>query len=136
MGKEMNTSIPIRFGQITGNVTHCVDGIALPPLPFMRKEPERDAYQIRRIADRVAKRFKLTLENMRINRRVRDFAWPRHIAMYLLYVKTKANVDEVGRFFGFTRSGVYYSREVVERRMQTEPKTRALVESLIQELAQ
>lgn len=133
----MNTSIPIRFGQITGNVTHFYHNPVLPPLPTIRLPIEYRNGRLDRIAEMVANYFGITLHALMSRNRQQHFAWPRQIAMYISYANTTACYETIASHFRRrAHSTVIQACRTVRDRMDTEPKTRALVESLIQELAQ
>jgi chromosomal replication initiator protein len=55
---------------------------------------------IRQIQDAVAQMFGLSAEELKIESRSRDVAFPRQIAMYLSKQMTDASLAEIGQEFG------------------------------------
>jgi chromosomal replication initiator protein len=55
---------------------------------------------IEAIQQAVADMFGLSIEDLRTERRSRDVAVPRQIAMYLVKLMTDASLSEIGREFG------------------------------------
>lgn len=135
----MNTTIPIRSAPIIGNVTHCLNGIAPPPLPFVRHQPPTvHRYDdLRRIADHVAQHFRISLSMLHSKTRKMPVVWPRQVAMYISYNLTAQSSWAIAREFNKrSHVTVLCACRAVRNRMATEPDTRAEIEALMKELSQ
>lgn len=127
--------IPIAYGPVTDRATtHFIGDVAIPPLPVVRVPSASHDYRIHQIADRVARRFGITLEALMLHRRSRGSAWPRQIAMYVLFTTTPVTANAIGAFFGLTRHAVYHAYYVVLDRMESDPKTCAEVKAIVAQL--
>ena len=86
---------------------------------------------VKRIQDLVANSYGIPSESMRSECRLRVYAWPRQVAMYLARQITGKSYPCIGREFGNrNHATVIHAVRAVELRMAVAPLYRADVEAL------
>tara|TARA_R110000851_G_scaffold255595_1_gene408112 strand:- start:93 stop:692 length:600 start_codon:yes stop_codon:yes gene_type:complete len=88
-------------------------------------------YEIKNIKKIVSKYYRITVDEMLDKDRRRYKVWPRQVAMYFVYEKTKASLCVIGED-GFSRdhATVLHSIKIVNDIMETDKIKRAEIEEL------
>lgn len=89
---------------------------------------------IAHIQERVAKEFGLTPLELRGNRRARNIARPRQLAMYLASRITRKSLPIIGEAFGRDHTTVMHAIDVVEREMMADPEWATNAKRLFEDL--
>ncbi len=101
---------------------------------FVANRPKREI-SIESIQNAVSDYFHLHRDDLLSKSRTRHITHPRQIAMYLCRRHTDASFPVIGdRFGGRDHSTVIHATQVIERRMQHEPKLRETIERLAERL--
>lgn len=103
---------------------------ALPePQPALER-----ALLVTEIAEAVANYFHLTVEDLKSERRAREVARPRQIAMYLCKQLTPRSLPEIGRRFNRDHTTVIHAIKQIEKLKPIDGELRAAVVSILQSL--
>ena len=78
----------------------------------------------------VCTHFKVTSEDIRSSKRSNDIAYPRQIAMYLCHELTEVSWPTIGGFFNRDHSTVIHAHKKIQNLTDSDPATKALIESL------
>ena len=98
----------------------------------MQDDPEFREGTIKAIQDAVAQMFGLSVGELRTERRSRDVAVPRQIAMYLAKQLTDASLPEIGRQFGGKHhTSVMHSIARVHQLRATDAGMKRTIETLL-----
>jgi chromosomal replication initiator protein len=85
---------------------------------------------IEQIQREVARYYKVSVEEIRQDRRHKQLAHARQVAMYLARRLTKSSFPEIGQKFGKDHSTVISAVRKVEKQRESEPKVRKELEEL------
>tara|TARA_B100001248_G_scaffold241598_1_gene208355 strand:+ start:30434 stop:31864 length:1431 start_codon:yes stop_codon:yes gene_type:complete len=100
------------------------------------QEEAQNKISIEKIQEKIAKYYKLTIEDMSSKRRPANIAFPRQIAMYLSRMLTSHSLQEIGNDFGGRDHGtVIHACKTVENMMEQDASIKHTVESLQNQLA-
>ncbi|CAK1244993.1 chromosomal replication initiator protein DnaA [Fructobacillus tropaeoli] len=90
---------------------------------------------VERIQETVANYFMQTIADMQGSRRQADLVTARHIAIYLTRTMTNKSLPDIGRSFGGRdHSSISHAYNKVAEQVETEPKTKELIEDLANEI--
>ncbi|GAP03289.1 chromosomal replication initiation protein [Fructobacillus pseudoficulneus] len=90
---------------------------------------------VERIQETVANYFMQTVADMQGTRRQADLVNARHIAIYLTRTMTNKSLPDIGRSFGGRdHSSISHAYNKVAEQVETEPKTKELIEDLANEI--
>ena len=84
-----------------------------------------------KIISEVARTYGTTTENILSKKRDESTAKARQISMYIIREITSESLDNIGKKFGKDHSTVSYSIEQCQKAIETNPSTRATVNSII-----
>lgn len=84
-----------------------------------------------KIISEVARTYGTTAENILSKKRDESTAKARQISMYIIREITSESLDNIGKKFGKDHSTVSYSIEQCQKAIETNPSTRATVNSII-----
>lgn len=80
--------------------------------------PSRPIAMVAHIQAMVAAYYEIPVREMFSERRHREVAWPRQVAMYLAYETTPKSLPEIGRIFGNRdHTTVIYAIKQIQKRM-------------------
>lgn len=82
----------------------------------------------------VAQRFGVSELDLISDRKARQFAWPRQVAMFLCYRLTTWNTRQIARAFRRDRTTVVHAQKAVTRRCFRDPEVLDTVTGLWAEL--
>lgn len=100
------------------------------------QEEAQNKISIAKIQEKIAKYYKLSIEDMTSKRRPANIAFPRQIAMYLSRMLTSHSLQEIGHDFGGRDHGtVIHACKTVENMMEQDASIKHTVESLQNQLA-
>ncbi len=84
---------------------------------------------LEKIANRVARFFNLTTEQLRSRTRQRHLLWPRHVSMYLARQQTDLSLASIGKFFGgYDHSTVLHALDKVRQNLHHDSTIQELLE--------
>ncbi|GAO99144.1 chromosomal replication initiator protein DnaA [Fructobacillus ficulneus] len=90
---------------------------------------------VERIQETVANYFMQSVTDMQGSRRQADLVNARHIAIYLTRTMTNKSLPDIGRSFGGRdHSSISHAYNKVAEQVETEPKTKELIEDLANEI--
>jgi hypothetical protein len=104
-------------------------GIAGVPIMKFRNAPTVAFIQMT-----VAHHYGLSAREMTSERRSREIAWPRQIAMYLAYKLTPKSLPGIGRQFNRDHTTILHGIRCVRRRIASDQSYRETVEMLRQRI--
>lgn len=100
-------------------------------LPASRRRP----VSITLIQQQVASHFSLRLEDMKAQRKSRDVAFPRQVAMYLSRQLTDASLPKIGQEFGGRdHTTIIHAYEKIAREIESDPSLANLVRGLVEKI--
>lgn len=100
-------------------------------LPASRRRP----VSITLIQQQVASHFNLRLEDMKAQRKSRDVAFPRQVAMYLSRQLTDSSLPKIGQEFGGRdHTTILHAYEKIAREMESDPSLANLVRALVEKI--
>jgi len=88
------------------------------------------AVTVDKIVDKVAKKYGITVEDIKGRKRTREIANPRHIAIFIIRKMTDMSLPAIGRLFSRDHTTIMSSLENIE----TELKSNSLLEIEINEI--
>ena len=94
------------------------------------RKAERPVLTIAAIKEAVALAYRISVESLRSNSRVKTISLPRKIAMYFCRELTKESLSNIGFHFGRDYSTVIANIRSVEREMRQNPDFAREVEKL------
>lgn len=98
--------------------------------------PVRGRLMITHIQALVAAYYKIPVRDMTSDRRQREVAWPRQVAMYLAYENTPKSLPDIGRRFGGRdHTTVLHAVKKVQQRLLEDAEVEADVKALRDRLA-
>jgi chromosomal replication initiator protein len=87
---------------------------------------------IESIQKMVANYYNIKVNDLKSNRKLKQFVKPRHVAMYLCRKLTKASFPEIGeKFGGKDHSTVIYAHKSIEKQMKNDMQLSQHIESII-----
>jgi len=89
---------------------------------------------IDRILEKVAKKYGIAVEDLKGNKRTKEIAYARHIAIYLLRKLTDMSYPQIGKLLKRDHSTIISSLRTVEEKMGANTPTNNEVTELIKEL--
>jgi len=98
--------------------------------------PVKNRLMVTHIQALVAAYYKIPVREMISERRHREVAWPRQVAMYLAYENTPKSLPDIGqRFGGRDHTTVIHALKKVQERMLEDAEIEADVKALRERLA-
>jgi chromosomal replication initiator protein len=82
----------------------------------------------------ICRYFRLSVEDLKSKSRKKNIILPRNLGMYLCRQLTDLSLEAIGKWFGRNHSTVLYSVNLVESRQRRDPKLKAQVEFLVQQI--
>jgi len=99
------------------------------PPPVERREP----VTISSVQKAVASFFKISVSDLKSEKRNKSIAWPRHIAMYLCRQLTNASLEDIGGSFGGRdHSTVLHAINKIEEKIQVDKDLSQTVDQLME----
>lgn len=84
------------------------------------------------IQKKVAERFDVRLQDMKVKKRTRAIAYPRQIAMYLSRELTNSSLPEIGEAFGGKdHTTVLYAHDKIKKILRSDEEARQVIDSLV-----
>ncbi len=100
-------------------------------------DEEQGPVSLADIQKKVAEFFDIRVADMKSNRRPKNIAHPRQIAMYLARELTDLSLQELGEGFGGKdHSTIIYGHKATKKKMDSNPKLRQTVQKLKRSLSQ
>lgn len=97
------------------------------------KEEKRPS--IESIQRNVAEAFEINVSDLRGKKRVRTFAYPRQIAMYLARELTELSLPQVGEYFGGRdHTTVLYAYNKIQQDINKNNQTKKLIENIVEKI--
>lgn len=98
-------------------------------------EEKEKPITIEQIQKLVSENFGLKPQDMKLKKRTRDIAYPRHIAMYLSRTLTNISLNEIGRHFGGKdHSTIIHATKLIEEKIKKEEELKEKIEALVKTL--
>lgn len=95
----------------------------------------RKAISIDEIQKTVANHFNIKVSDLKSSRKLKIYAFPRQICMYLCRTLTKSSFPEIGaKFGGKDHSTVIHAFRHIEKKMSEDRETKKVIDTLINEL--
>ncbi len=95
-----------------------------------QKEPTMEE-----IAQAVARWYGVRPEQLKAKGRAKEVVLPRQLAMYLIRERLSASLPEIGQFFGGRdHTTVLYAVQKVEKKLKEDPKLKAAIEEIMDQL--
>ncbi len=89
---------------------------------------------IDRILDKVAKKYGITVEDIKGTKRTKEIAYARHISIYLLRKLTDMSLPQIGKLLKRDHSTIISSLKTVEKELGASTQTDADVTELMKEI--
>lgn len=89
---------------------------------------------IDRILETVAKKYAITVEDLKGTKRTKEIAYARHIAVYLLRKMTDMSLPQIGKLLKRDHSTIISSLKTVEKELGANTQTDADVTGLMKEI--
>ncbi len=89
---------------------------------------------IDRILEKVAKKYGITVEDIKGTKRTKEIAYARHISIYLIRKLTDLSLPQIGKYMKRDHSTVISSLKTVEKELGANTQTDADVSELIKEI--
>ncbi len=92
---------------------------------------------IEKIQKTVAEYFQIKISEIKSSKRLKNLVYPRQIAMYISRKLTNLSYPEIGaKFGGKDHSTIIHAIKKIEKKMEEDVQSRALVDKLIEKLKQ
>ncbi len=91
---------------------------------------EGTKYTVEAIQNAVVKHYRIKIQDLKSERRTKNIAFPRQIAMYLVRKYTNLGFKEIGVTFAKDYSTIIHACNRIERDIETDPAVRDVVEKI------
>lgn len=106
--------------------TRCLYDIVSEEMPLSVK--------INRIIYTVAEKYGVEEEDLRGKKRMKEIAWARHVAIYIMREKTDMSLPAIGNEFGRDHTTVLSSYKIIEKEIADNPSFAVEINELINEI--
>ncbi len=106
--------------------TRCLYDIVSEEMPLSVK--------INRIIYTVAEKYGVEEEDLRGKKRMKEIAWARHVAIYIMREKTDMSLPAIGDEFGRDHTTVLSSYKIIEKEISENPSFAVEINELINEI--
>lgn len=98
---------------------------------ILNNENQPIPYKVDRIIEEVAKTYDISPEDIRSKKKSGVIPLARQVSIYLVHKLTKMSQESIGNEFGGRdHSTIVYSLKTINRKIETDPKTKAIVEDI------
>lgn len=92
------------------------------------------AVTVDKILEKIAKKYGITVEEIKGRKRTNDIANPRHIAIYLIRKMTEISLPAIGRIFGRDHTTIMSSLKTAETMIKTNSLLELEISDIIKEI--
>ena len=121
----------VAYASLTGQIITL--SLAQDVLKDVIKEEKR--FSIESIQKKVAEAFEISVSDIKGKKRIRSFAYPRQIAMYLTRELTELSLPQVGEYFGGKdHTTVLHAYNKIKQDINKNNQTKRLVDNIVSKI--